>query len=62
MDKFIKNNFNKAAFKNVSFSEFKKTYQGSMRKFDIKEVAKRLGIDTTEKREFKPKSVGKKKK
>jgi hypothetical protein len=62
LDKFIETNFNKAAFKNVSFSEFKKTYTGSMRGFDIKEVAEKLGINTTEKKVFKPKSVGKKKK
>jgi len=48
LDKFIENNFNKAAFKNVSFSEFKKTHGGSMRGFDIKKVAMKLGINTTE--------------
>jgi hypothetical protein len=61
LDKFIKTNFNKAAFKDVSFSEFKKTYTGSMRGHDIKKVAEKLGINTTEKK-FTPKSVGKKKK
>ena len=58
MDKFIKN-FNKEAFVNVSFSDFKKTYEGKLKGRNITEVAKLLGIDTTEK-EFKPKSEGKK--
>ena len=62
MKEFVKNNFNKLAFKDVKFSEFKAVYGGKLRGFDIKEVAKELGIDTTEKKEFIPKSVGKKKK
>jgi hypothetical protein len=62
LDKFVETNFNKSAFVGVSFSEFKKTHGGSMRGFDIAEVAKKLGISTTEKKEFKPKSVVKKKK
>ena len=58
LDKFIETNFNKAAFKNVSFSEFKKTYTGNMRGFDIKKAAEKLGIKTTEPK--KKKSVDKK--
>lgn len=60
MDNFIKN-FNKEVFVNVSFSDFKKTYEGKLKGHNITEVAKLLGIDTTEK-EFTPKSSGKKKK
>ncbi len=61
MDKFINDNFTKSAFVDVTFSEFKKAYAANMRGFDITEVAKKLGINTTEK-EFKHRSVGKKKK
>ena len=60
MDKFIKN-FNKEAFVNVSFSDFKKTYEGKTKGHNVTELAKLLGIDTTVK-EFTPKSVGKEKK
>ena len=54
LDKFVKDNFNKASFVGISFSEFKKTYAVSMRGYDIAEVAKKLGINTTEKK-VKPK-------
>ncbi len=50
LDKFVKDNFNKASFVGVSFSEFKKTYAVSMRGHDITEVAKKLGINTTGKK------------
>jgi len=59
MKDFVKNHFNKLAFKDVKFSEFKAVYGGKLRGFDIAEVAKELGIDTTEK-PFKAKSRGKK--
>lgn len=59
MKEFVKSHFNKLAFKDVKFTEFKKTYAGQLGGFDITEVAKELGIDTTEKA-FKPKSRGKK--
>ncbi len=59
MNDFVKKYFNKSAFKNVSFSDFKKTYEGKLRGHNIKEVAKLLGIDTTEK-EAKPKKSDKK--
>jgi len=60
MKEFVKNHFNKIAFKDVTFSEFKAVYGGKLRGRDIKEVAKELGIDTTEKKPFKAKSRGKK--
>ena len=59
MKEFVKSHFNKLAFKDVKFTEFKKTYAGQLGGFDITEVAKELGIDTTEKA-FKAKSRGKK--
>ena len=59
---FVKNSFNKASFANISFSDFKKTYKGKMKGYDITKVAELLGIDTTEKKVLKPKSVGKIKK
>ena len=40
MKNFVKNHFNKLAFKNVKFSEFKAFYAGQLGGFDIKEVAK----------------------
>lgn len=49
MKDFVKSHFNKLAFKDVKFSEFKAIYGGQLRGFDITEVAKELGIDTTEK-------------
>lgn len=61
MIEFVKNHFNKANFVDVNFKDFKAIYSGKLKGFDITEVAKLLGIDTTEKKEFKPKSVGKKK-
>ena len=61
MKEFVEGHFNKIAFKDVTFSEFKAVYGGKLRGRDIKEVANLLGIDTTEKKEFKPKFVGKKK-
>lgn len=60
MKDFVKSHFNKLAFKDVKFSEFKAKYAGQLRGFDIAEVAKELGIDTTEKKPFKAKSRGKK--
>ena len=62
MKEFVKSHFNKLDFKNVKFSEFKAQYAGQLRGFDITEVAKELGIDTTERKEFKPRSVKKKEK
>ena len=60
MKDFVKSHFNKLAFKDVKFSEFKAKYARQLRGFDINEVAKELGIDTTEKKAFKAKSRGKK--
>ena len=46
MKQFVKSHFNKLAFKDVKFSEFKAEYAGRLGGFDITEVAKELGIDT----------------
>ena len=62
MKEFVKSHFNKLAFKDVKFSEFKAKYAGQLRGFDITEVANELGIDTTERKELKPRSVKKKEK
>ena len=63
MKNWVKQNFNKAAFVNVSFSDFKKGWAGKLRGHDITEVAELLGINTIEKKEeYKPKSMGKNKK
>jgi len=61
MIEFVNNHFNKANFVDVTFKDFKTIYSGKLKGHDITKVAKLLGINTTEKKEFKPKSVGKKK-
>ena len=50
MKEFVKNHFNKSAFKDVTFTEFKKIYIGKLGRHDITEVAKELGIDTVERK------------